>query len=37
VNCETAQSLGMRAVHYIQPDQAISEIRAQTGGGGAPG
>jgi putative hydrolase of the HAD superfamily len=30
VNCETAQSLGMRAVHYLSADQAIAEIRAQT-------
>ena len=30
VNCETAQSLGMRAVHYLNADQAIAEIRAQT-------
>jgi putative hydrolase of the HAD superfamily len=30
VNCETAQSLGMKVVHYVEPDQAISAIRAQT-------
>jgi putative hydrolase of the HAD superfamily len=30
VNCETAQGLGMRAVHYLNADQAIAEIRAQT-------
>ena len=30
VNCEAAQSLGMRAVHYLSADQAIAEIRAQT-------
>jgi len=30
VNCETAASLGMRAVHYLSADQAIAEIRAQT-------
>ncbi len=30
VNCETARSLGMRAVHYVDADQAIAEIRAQT-------
>ena len=30
VNCETAQRLGMRAVHYLSADQAIAEIRAQT-------
>jgi len=30
VNCETAASLGMRAVHYLNADQAIAEIRAQT-------
>jgi putative hydrolase of the HAD superfamily len=28
VNCETASSLGMRAVHYRDPEQAIAEIRA---------
>ena len=27
VNCETARSLGMRAVHYLDPDQAMAEIR----------
>jgi putative hydrolase of the HAD superfamily len=30
VNCETAQSLGMHAVHYRDPDQAIAAIRART-------
>ena len=30
VNCETAASLGMHAVHYRDADQAIAEIRAQT-------
>ena len=30
VNCETARSLGMRAVHYVEADRAIAEIRAQT-------
>jgi epoxide hydrolase-like predicted phosphatase len=30
VNCETARSLGMRAVHYLDADQAVREIRAQT-------
>ena len=30
VNCETARSLGMRAVHYLDADQAIEAIRAQT-------
>ena len=29
VNCETARSLGMRAVHYVEPEPAIAEIRAQ--------
>jgi putative hydrolase of the HAD superfamily len=28
VNCETARSLGMRAVHYLHADQAIAEVRA---------
>jgi epoxide hydrolase-like predicted phosphatase len=28
VNCEAARSLGMRAVHYRDADQAIAEIRA---------
>jgi len=32
VNCETAASLGMTAVHYRGNDQAIAEIRAATGG-----
>jgi putative hydrolase of the HAD superfamily len=27
VNCETARSLGMKAVHYLDPDQAIAEIQ----------
>jgi putative hydrolase of the HAD superfamily len=27
VNCETARSLGMQAVHYLDPDQAIAEIQ----------
>ena len=26
VNCETARTLGMRAVHYVDADQAIAEI-----------
>jgi FMN phosphatase YigB (HAD superfamily) len=26
VNCETARSLGMRAVHYVDANQAIAEI-----------
>jgi putative hydrolase of the HAD superfamily len=30
VNCETARSLGMHAVHYVDADQAIAEIRAYT-------
>jgi putative hydrolase of the HAD superfamily len=30
VNCETAQKLGMRAVHYRDAEQAIAEIRART-------
>ena len=28
VNCETARTLGMKAVHYLDPDQAIAEIQA---------
>ena len=28
VNCEAARELGMRAVHYLDADQAIMEIRA---------
>ena len=28
VNCEAARSVGMRAVHYVDAGQAISEIRA---------
>jgi putative hydrolase of the HAD superfamily len=31
VNCETARSLGMRAVLYLHPDQAIAEVRACLG------
>jgi putative hydrolase of the HAD superfamily len=30
VNCETARSLGMHAVHYRDADQAVAEIRART-------
>jgi putative hydrolase of the HAD superfamily len=30
VNCQTARSLGMHAVHYRDPTQAIAEIRAAT-------
>jgi len=30
VNCETARSLGMQAVHYVEPGQAIADIRART-------
>ncbi len=29
VNCETARSLGMRAVHYVDADQAIAAIRTE--------
>ncbi|MFL5955130.1 MAG: HAD family hydrolase [Gaiellaceae bacterium] len=32
VNCETAAKLGMRAVHYQSPEQAIPEIRAAVDG-----
>ncbi len=28
VNCDAARELGMSAVHYREPDQAIAEIRA---------
>jgi epoxide hydrolase-like predicted phosphatase len=31
VNCAAAAELGMRAVHYVAPDQAIAEIRAIVG------
>jgi putative hydrolase of the HAD superfamily len=31
VNCEAARSLGMRAVHYLEADQAISEIHSEIG------
>jgi putative hydrolase of the HAD superfamily len=31
VNCEAAAKLGMAAVHYMQNDQAIPEIRAALG------
>jgi putative hydrolase of the HAD superfamily len=37
VNCETARSLGMRAVHYVDADQAIAEIHEVLRGGEAPG
>ena len=37
VNCEAARSLGMRAVHYREADQAISEIEGVLRGGEAPG
>jgi putative hydrolase of the HAD superfamily len=29
VNCDAARSLGMRAVHYVEADQAIAKIRAE--------
>jgi epoxide hydrolase-like predicted phosphatase len=29
VNCDAARSLGMRAVHYVEADQAIVKIRAE--------
>src|SRR6185503_19766455 len=28
VNCEAAESLGMRAVHYLDAEQAVAEIQA---------
>jgi epoxide hydrolase-like predicted phosphatase len=30
VNCEAARALGMQAVHYVDAEQAIREIRART-------
>ncbi|MDX6663080.1 MAG: putative hydrolase of the superfamily [Solirubrobacterales bacterium] len=32
VNCDAARELGMTAVHYRDPNQAIAEINAATGG-----
>ncbi len=32
VNCEAARALGMTAVHYREPEQAIAEIRAALDG-----
>ena len=37
VNCETARSLGMRAVHYLDADEAIAEIENLLRGREAPG
>lgn len=37
VNCDAARSLGMKAVHYVEPDRAISEIEKHLRGGEAPG
>jgi epoxide hydrolase-like predicted phosphatase len=37
VNCEAARSLGMRAVHYRDADQAIAEVENRLRGGEAPG
>ena len=37
VNCEAARALGMRAVHYVDADQAITEVEAILRGGEAPG
>ncbi|HET8975601.1 MAG TPA: HAD family phosphatase [Solirubrobacterales bacterium] len=31
VNCEAARAVGMSAVHYREPNQAIAEIRAAVG------
>ena len=31
VNCETARELGMHAVQYVSPQQAIAEIRSVVG------
>jgi putative hydrolase of the HAD superfamily len=31
VNCDMARELGMQAVHYRSPDQAIAEVRALVG------
>ena len=32
VNCEAARAVGMAAVHYREPNQAIAEVRAAVGG-----
>jgi putative hydrolase of the HAD superfamily len=32
VNCDMARELGMRAVHYLTPDQAIAEVEAALAG-----
>jgi putative hydrolase of the HAD superfamily len=37
VNCEAARSLGMSAVLYGSPEQAIAEIEAALGGAEGPG
>ena len=37
VNCEAARALGMRAVHYLDPDQAMEDIEVALRGGEAPG
>ncbi|MGZ5331168.1 MAG: HAD family hydrolase [Solirubrobacterales bacterium] len=31
VNCEAARAVGMAAVHYREPNQAIAEVRASVG------
>jgi putative hydrolase of the HAD superfamily len=37
VNCDAARSLGMKAVLYQSPEQAIAEIEAALGGAEGPG
>ena len=31
VNCDAARSLGMAAVHYVSPEQAIAEVEGHLG------
>ena len=37
VNCDTARSLGMQAVHFVSAEQAIAEVEGALRGGEAPG
>jgi putative hydrolase of the HAD superfamily len=37
VNCDTARSLGMRAVHFVDAEQAIPRVESLLRGGEAPG
>jgi HAD superfamily hydrolase (TIGR01509 family) len=32
INCDAAEALGIRAVHYRQPEQAMAEIREAVSG-----